>query len=249
MILLLRRRGPSVVRTRSTFVGVGVRSNGAGFPGPDPDQSYLADHGYQTEGDRFRRQALSLQDPEPPPPGTVWDMNTGTYVPEHLYGAEPGDAERADAWERGEDAATWGPALEAEEPASAEDRLVRDVEHLAARAEMFRGQERAALAREHLAQQDEAQYRGARSPELQALAAPKGRDRRRGTADGGDDGPGPARGRGGRLQHGRGPAGRRRTGCSERAAARADGAHVDRGRPLARGHAHLGHAASRDRAH
>jgi hypothetical protein len=79
------------------------------------------------------------------------------YGPEiaDLLGIEPGDAVQAPGPEPGDDAATWSPALEAEAAELApEDRLTRDLEDLAARAELFRGQERAALARERLAEQD-----------------------------------------------------------------------------------------------
>ena len=99
------------------------------------------------------------------------------YGPEiaDLLGIEPGDAVQAPGPEPGDDAATWSPALEDAEPAlAAEDRLAGDLEDLAGDAELSRRQERAALARERLALEAQAQYRAAVAPELVALATGEG---------------------------------------------------------------------------
>jgi predicted GIY-YIG superfamily endonuclease len=90
-------------------------------------------------------------------------------------GATP--AETTGEYDR--DAATWSPALEAEglaaePPGAAEESLQRDMEEAAADAEMLRRQERAALAREHIAQEARARYEVALLPELSALAAGQG---------------------------------------------------------------------------
>ena len=96
--------------------------------------------------------------------------------PRQMAAAEPARAEAtSDAWEQGEDAATWRPALEDAEPAlAAEARLVRDLDALADEAELARRQERRALAREHIALEAQAQCRAAVMPELKALAGPQG---------------------------------------------------------------------------
>jgi hypothetical protein len=87
-----------------------------------------------------------------------------------LLGIEPVDAVQAPddpaaVWERGEDAATWNPLLGADcEPsATAQDRLLGELDEHAAWADAARRQEARDLGRHHMAQ--EAPHRAAINPE------------------------------------------------------------------------------------
>lgn len=72
---------------KAAYVDMHQEAEGKGFPGPDPDKSYLADHGFEADAGRW----LTREEIE--------------------NGAEPDDAYRPD--EPGLDAASWGPELDA----------------------------------------------------------------------------------------------------------------------------------------
>jgi hypothetical protein len=89
-------------------------TNGRGFPGPDPDQSYLADHGY---ADRLRRFERFQQFERWQMPGI--EPDDAPLLPGGW--GEPADAVPRDGWgaaapqesgpEPGPDAARWTPAM------------------------------------------------------------------------------------------------------------------------------------------
>lgn len=78
---------------RAAYADMHREVNGRGFPGPDPDQSYQADHGYEStyqskedlEGGFEPADAWSPADDEPGPDAASWGPELD--VPDHLYGA------------------------------------------------------------------------------------------------------------------------------------------------------------------
>jgi hypothetical protein len=72
---------------KAAYVAMHREVAGRGFPGPDPDQSYLADHGFETGANQWLTR-------------------------EAEGGFEPDDAWHAAGEEPGEDAANWGPELD-----------------------------------------------------------------------------------------------------------------------------------------
>jgi predicted GIY-YIG superfamily endonuclease len=164
---------PGSEEHKAAYVDMHREAGGEGFGDPDPDQSYLADHGYETDADRFR-----MPNPEPSAgagerpgadlgaeieaPGEAPGIDAARWTPGLVDAAAAADADvppGMEAW-RGM------PAGEIEEELSARLRLQanatpapmaesfgRDLEEHAAAAAGLRRLETGALARAHIAQE------------------------------------------------------------------------------------------------